>query len=184
MVTEFVLTKEAILRMFDIASIYPNPEGTGGERPKGPFDPIGPVAGRYNRFYAVALNPQPLPPREGPHPEPWRSAVLAQAIIEEAQMRYLYGAMLSDGHTNGLMNNAASLISEAVDWWCGTPPPKWPFPWPFPWPPPWRSELVQPEELVIAAVQFQKAAQFDGPLAGEFGAAADRLLEIGLEQMR
>ena len=178
--TEFVLTKEMLVRVFDLASIYPNPEGTGGERPKGPFDPIGPVAGRYNRFVSVALNPQPLPPVAGPFPEPWRSAALAQALIEEAQTQYLYGAMLGDGQANGLMSNAAGLISEAVDWWCGTPPPKWP----FPWPPPWRSELVQPEELIIAAVQFHKAALFDGPLAGEFAAAADRLLEVGLEQMR
>ena len=80
---EFVFSKSALVRLF---GFNPNPDDPG--EPHGPGSPVvhDSIA---DRIAWVLLNPQPLPPkvaagsRMGPRPEPWRSARLAQAVIDQ-----------------------------------------------------------------------------------------------------
>ena len=80
-----------------------------------PHGPVGP-AGR------VALNPQPLPPKEAMLRA---SAEVAHDIASAA------GSAEADGGEPG------RLVSQVIDDWCGTRPRPfpWPHPFPFPWPP-------------------------------------------------
>ena len=74
-------------------------------------------------------------------------------------------------------------ISEFVDDICGTKLPRWPLPWP--WPPKLDPTQIRPLDLLMAGVQFQKAADAmaDNPLQADFTGAADRLLETGLQRL-
>jgi hypothetical protein len=61
------LTKASMLSLLD-SIFYPNPDDSG------PIGPGGPVIRDtiLKDWLSVFLNPQPLPPKFEPHPEPWR----------------------------------------------------------------------------------------------------------------
>jgi hypothetical protein len=201
------LTKVTLVNLLD-SVLYPNPDDPDNPGdPKGPLDPIGPIAGSsYNlwqflsqillnpqplppgrvpdpwrRIAWLLLNPQPLPPVAGPHPDPWRSALLARAVIDQAVAQYRYAETLSEAQAERAVEGIRSSIREFVDDYCGTHPPRWPRPWP--WPPRMDSAQPRPIDLLVAGAQFQKAADFDNPLQTIFSFAADQLFETGLSRM-
>jgi hypothetical protein len=79
--------------------------------------PQGPEQGLGSSILdEVALNPQPLPPKE----------LIAAA---EVASQIAYAAAAAEAGGNG--GAAASIVASAVDDFCGTPP-RWPRPWPGP----------------------------------------------------
>ena len=71
-----------------------------------------------NRIDYVALNPQPLPPREG-------------FLVASAELAHEIGRLAVE--TDLVRGGGSDLVRELVDDWCGT---GWPRRWPFPWPGP------------------------------------------------
>jgi hypothetical protein len=103
----------------------------------------GPLT-RY-RWDRVALNPQPLPPRDPFFAE---AALMAHEVVGLAVESDLRGEFSAD------------VVYQLVDDWCGTPwPRKWPWPWPGPRPDegsspePWRVDVGR----AIGAVVFASA---------------------------
>ena len=74
-------------------------------------------------------------------------------------------------------------VGEFVDDYCGSGARRWPLPRPFPLG--LDPARLAPWDLLAAGAQFQKAADSvaDGPLKGDFAAAADRLLETGVRRL-
>lgn len=171
---DMMYSLESMVGLGDLLAYYPNPED-----PDDPWGPIGPVANIWQRLIIAALNPQPLPPREGPHPDPWRAVHNSRAVINQAVIRAQM-AELSGGDIGAYQESFRGNLNMLVDWWCGTPPRKWPFPWP---PPPWWHEGFRPDELVLAGLQFRIAAGLDTPFQSEFADAAARLMETGMGRM-
>jgi hypothetical protein len=139
------------------------------------------------------LNPQPLPPlwlfnpyllpsKAGPVPDPWLSAMVARAVIDQVVAQNRLAEVIGGSErAESAIEALRSQIGEFVDEYCGTGQPRrWPLPYPFPL-------GVEPVahasiDLLAAGAQFQKAADSvaEGPLQGDFSAAADRLLETGM----
>jgi hypothetical protein len=140
-----------------------------------------------NRVHQVLLNPQPLPPRArhsevlGPFPEPWRLALVARGMIEQAVAQHQWAQLLAgDEGAERSVRMIGQQVRNTIKDWCGTPPgPRWPFPWPPPF-----AEL-RAIDLLLAGVQFQRAADAlgDHPLQGELATAADQLMQTGLERL-
>jgi hypothetical protein len=159
-----------------------------------PYDPIDPDSpiGPIIRWSWVALNPQPLPPVASPVPDPWRlagafsqpwrAALLARTSIDRLIAAAQF-AEIAAGAAEAGQDAIRKRIAQLVDDFCGNRPPRWPFPWP--WPPKPDADHLGPVELVVIGAQFQKAADamVDNPLHADFSAAADQLLETGLERM-
>jgi hypothetical protein len=168
----FTFTKASLVKLLD-AVLYPNPDD--------PDSPIGPVT---RALTWILLNPQPLPPVAGPHPEPWRSAFLARMVIDQAVAQYRLAEILSTGEqSEKAFEVVRSVIHEFVDDYCGNRPLRWPFPWPLPLR--WETVQIGPLDLLTAGAQFQKAADAmaDKPLQANFSAAANQLFEAGLRRM-
>ncbi|MCX4958463.1 hypothetical protein [Streptomyces virginiae] len=154
------------------------PEMWDAINPHGPVFAAG-VAGvrSLDRSSEVALNPQPLPPREQ-----LRMAVLqtVKGVAETA-----IGA-----HQGG--RDAREILQAVGDDMCPTPPhPKipWPKNWPGPWPPgePFPIDLVDPQYATpavqaVAGLAFQGYADgiADEKLSAVFGELADRLFGAAL----
>jgi hypothetical protein len=135
--------------------------------------PHSPAVGRWTSgFDRVALNPQPLPPREGFE---LGAVDLAHEIVRIAVAEEARGG------------SAVSLVSEIIDDWCGTP---WPKKFPWPWPGPRRGEGPHPEPWdvatarVIGAVIFASVADrlADDKLAQTFSEGAERLAEAAVQR--
>ncbi|WP_430296557.1 hypothetical protein [Sinomonas sp. B1-1] len=132
--------------------------------------PHGPVNGR--RVESVALNPQPLPPKD-PHDIAVGAVSMANRVVHLAIEAQLRG------------ENPAGWVGELVEDWCGTPwPRRWPWPWPGPrpdegpFPEPWRIQ----EARIVGAIVFASAASRLGEsdLRSAFRDGAERLAEAGL----
>lgn len=168
----------------------------------GPWGPLGPVI--RDRLLWVLLNPQPLPPREGPEPDPWhrvsspvpdpwhsrlggipvpwRSASLVRLVIHQAVSQYQWvEVMVSAEQLDKSAEIIRSQIRRFVDEFCGTRPPR--VPWP--WPPKFDPKELHPLEFLVAGAVFQKTAEamVNGPLSNDVSAAADRLFETGLKRL-
>jgi len=122
---------------------------------------------------AVALNPQPLPPR---------SAFLAAVILEFTE-RMTDVCELADliprpgGEPGNII--VAGHVARFVDDICGNGLQiKWPFPWPAPQ---WFTETLSGADLIVMGTQFQQCAviAMDRDLARTFADAAHALLEAG-----
>lgn len=138
------------------------------------WDVIGPhVPLVRDRFSAVALNPQPLPP--GPPPD----AFLAEAGLMARNLVH----MALEADVRG--EDPVGFVREFIEDWCGTP---WPRKWPFPWPGPRPGEGPQPEpwrineaRVVGAVVLASYASRLgEGDLASSLAEGADRLAESAL----
>jgi hypothetical protein len=171
------LSRSTVFRLVDAIS-YPNPDDSG---PIGPGGPV--IRSPFREIDWVLLNPQPLPPkiatallkeRLGPQPEPWRVGVMTRSVI---------ASMLSEIPSAGehALRGVRTQLSDLVDDWCGTHPPRSPWPWP---PRPRRDSLFG-EELIVAGAQFGRMADtMSGhPLQEDFAAAAGQLFEAGLKQL-
>jgi len=137
----------------------------------------------------VMLNPQPLPPqpelqRSSSVPVPWRSALVARAVIDQSVAQYRFAEVMGGGeHSEGAIETIRRHIREFVDDYCGTGARRWPLPWPFPLG--LDPADLDPIDLLVAGAQFQKAADSvaDGPLQADYSAAADRLLKTGMQRL-
>lgn len=136
---------------------YPNPDDPG------PYGPGGSVMGE-----AVS--------RFRPPPQPWRADIAVNAIVERVMNQYQAAAIL--GAEGRALEVMGGYVSDVVDDWCPTRPkiPKWPFP-------PRRNGGFIAIELLAAGAQFQQAAVLDNAMSGIFAKAADRLFEVGLQQL-
>ncbi|MEW2139688.1 hypothetical protein AB0892_24425 [Streptomyces sp. NPDC005409] len=151
------------------------PELWDGIEPHGPlFAAAAAQVRSLDRRSDVALNPQPLPPRDL-----LRLAVLqtVKGVAESA-----IGA-----HQRG--GDAGEILREVGDDWCPTRPhPKipWPRNWPAPWPPgepfPIDPQYATPAVQAAAGLAFQGYA--DGiaaeKLSAVFAELADRLFDAAL----
>jgi len=172
---EFVFSKSALVRLF---GFNPNPDDPG--EPHGPGSPVvhDSIA---DRIAWVLLNPQPLPPkvaagsRMGPRPEPWRSARLARAVIDQITRELQIAEVAGRGEQGG--QAAQTRFAEFIDDFCGTRVPG------RPRPPHWVTPAATPEDLLTAAAQFQMAADGlgKGTLQTACETAADKLFETGLK---
>ncbi len=126
---------------------------------------------------AVALNPQPLPPR---------SAFLAAVILEFTE-RMTEVCELADliprpGGERGC-TIVAGHAARFVDDICGNGMKvRWPFPWPAPH---WFSESLSGADLIVMGTQFQQCGviAMDRDLARTFADAAHALLEAGAARL-
>lgn len=137
-------------------------------------------------FSWVYLNPQPLPPIAGPLPDPWTSAFVARSVIDQAIAQYHTVEQLPAEQAESGFAVVRSAINEFVLRWCDNePPPPPPFSVPWPFPPKFDTAQLRPVDLLVAGVQFQRAADFgsEHPLQADFSAAADQLLETGLQRL-
>jgi hypothetical protein len=175
------LSKTSFVKLIDLISrsnsgFQPNPDDSGDPgNPFGPYGPGGPVL--RDLIAAGLLNPGVI--RLRPPPQPYRSLLDAREVIDRAFSQYQFAEMLGGSEqSENIISATRSLIQEFVDG-CITGRPKWPRPR--------RLDAVelQPIDLVIAGVQFQKIADLavDNPLREDLGAAADKLLEVGLNRL-
>jgi hypothetical protein len=101
--------------------------------------PQGPVV-LNDRLARVALNPQPLPPRE--------ALTVGAAMMAREVARLAVETDLQGG-------SASAWLAEFIDDWCGTPwPHKWPWPLPGPGPDPDPHPWDVATSRVIGAVVF------------------------------
>jgi hypothetical protein len=187
----FNISKASLIALFD--DLYPNPDDPGDpSNPLGPYGPIGPVISWALRQISwVLLNPQPLPPGPdpwrvaGPIPQPWRSALLGRAVIDRLVAEAQFAEVTTRTERSEAGHDAIrSRITQLVDEFCGTKPVRWPLPWP--WPPRLDAARLGPVDLLVIGAQFQKTADamVDNPLQADFSAAADRVLETGLQRLQ
>lgn len=148
---------------------------TGRVRPRdddpGPWGPIGPIIRTIRQIEHLL----------GPFPEPWRLALTARSMIEQAVAQHQWAQVLAgEEGAERSVRVIGRQLRETVNDWCGTPPgPRWPFPWPPPF------ARLGPVDLLLAGLQFQRAAAAlgDHPLRDEVGAAADQLMRTALERL-
>lgn len=166
------------------AGYYPNPDDAGDpNNPFGPYGPGGPVlrrlleVQRLRGLDRVALNPQPLPPKE------ILAAALAQSVTDHVAQLHALADMLAGDVAEDLRNGGLRFLDEFGEW-CGTmtrreliaalirrllgkrPPPP-------PEPEPWWDERLDAADLITIGVQMQAA----------FGQIADERLAGSLEQV-
>jgi hypothetical protein len=183
---KITLTKTSLANLLD-SVLYPNPDDPGD--PNNPFGPYGPGGPVMQKWLWVLLNPQPLPPGPDPFqrfswamlnpqplppgPDPYRSAVLARAMIGRAVSQQQFAEVLENGQSDHSIGAIGAQISEFIDDYCGTRPPRRPGPRP------------RALDLLIAGAQFQKAADTmnDNPLQTVFSTAADQLFNAGLTRL-
>ncbi len=196
-----VLRQKLISVLSSLSGFYPNPD----DAPKpGPWDPIirkafakylgphpdpwrsGPfpdpwrIAGRHSATFdllaSVALNPQPLPPRESIVIEVARQAVDRFTLAQE-----IADLTTDAGGERGIII-VGGKISQFVDDYCGTV-----FPKRFPIPPPKGTDddRFSGTELILAGVQFLNGVQntSNEGLRGEFQKAGERLVDEGLKRL-
>lgn len=144
--------------------------------------PMGPKYGvtvfRASKASEVELNPQPLPPRQ--------ELALASARVAHE----IAGAAIAAEAAGS--ESAGSIISRAIDDWCGTPHGHRPIPWPGPWPFPWLSQngVHEPDphpwdvatSRIVGALTFAAvAAQLEeGEVREALVSGAEQLVEAGL----
>lgn len=129
------------------------------------------------RIDSVALNPQPLPPREAFALEFARAAVDRLLLIQETA-----DAIASNGDRQGIIV-VGGRISELVDEICGTNfPKKFPIP-PRPGPDP--DPRLTGTELVLIGSHFLATSGIvaNEQLRNEFTTAGERLVNEGLNRI-
>jgi len=149
-------------------------------------EPTGPGGPVLDWWQWVLLNPQPLPPREtwGPLPDPWRWALAVRAELARTVDQFEQaGIIVVGGDVERAVEMTGRTVSRLVDDFCGTPPR--PRPFPGPWGPRLGSEPLSGRSLMVAAAQFEQAAESlgDHPLTGVLDDAAGRLFETGAERL-
>jgi hypothetical protein len=137
------------------------------------YDVIG---GGQNLADKVALNPQPLPPRER------FITTLGEALIDRAeQLAEAAGAIGSRGEEQGIIV-VGGYVNRLVDDWCGTGyRPKWPFPGPPPW---WFVQEVAARDTLILAATLHHGAQqaYDPVTQRALEEGAEKLVQSGLNR--
>jgi hypothetical protein len=134
--------------------------------------PHSPAIRAAARFDRVALNPQPLPPRD--------AFVVGAAEVAHEIVRKAVDIEAGGGSSRG-------YVSEAIDDFCGTPPwpRKIPLPWPWPEPDPspwWQTVDVRAAQVVAAIVFASAAARLqDEEFRSVFAEGAERLAAAAVD---
>jgi hypothetical protein len=125
----------------------------------------------------VALNPQPLPPRER------FVTALGEALVARAEQLGEVATAFGDrGEERGIII-VGGYVGQLVDDWCGTGfRPRWPFPGPPPW---WFSQEVSARDILTLGASLHRASReaFDPSIGRALDEQADRLAQVGLERM-
>lgn len=120
----------------------------------------------------------------GSPPGTWVWASTTRAVITAHLDRFtMAGIIIVSGDTEHPVQVITKSLSTVVDELCGTPPHKGPFP--ALWGPLLDTGTLHPVNLVIAGIQFQKAADAlqDHPLHDALDQAAERLLGEGFNRL-
>lgn len=139
-----------------ISSLHPEGEDA--------IHPHGPVL--RTRGELVALNPQPLPPRE------------VRAAIDLA--KHLSHAALEAELSGERSARAEAFLVEMIDDWCGVP---WPRKWPWPWPGPRPDEGPHPDPWIPGQPDPWSVAQARVAAALVFASVGARLGEGSLRNV-
>lgn len=137
-----------------------------------------PVSQRWDRFSAVALNPQPLPPKE-------RFAVAVTDAMLSQVVHLANAAELAGGDSGGNLLRRAVTMLQDWDELC----PRWPK-WPKNWPPPpdppdWLGDEMSPVAHFLAATRVLAAADavYDESIASTMSELGDRQFDYSLSRM-
>ena len=143
----------------------------GGIRPEAwdAIIPHGPVL--RSPLERVALNPQPLPPKEA-------------FLVSAADLANEITRIAVELDVRG--ESPVGFVNELIEDWCGTP---WPRKWPWPWPGPRPDQGPQPDPWDVAAARVVGAIVLanvgsrlgEGELSGALLAGAERLAEVATE---
>lgn len=177
---------------------FPNPDNP---TPPGPWDPVirwalqrtfwvfgpgDPDPWRWGRalgqqpdpWVMAGLNPQPLPPRV------MFFSILAHEMTGRAlSIQETADVINSQGERQGIII-VGGYVSRFTDDICGNGfPLPWQFPPPRPW---WYPEEVSGLDLVVAGMQFEKAASqtYSCELKQAFADAGAKLTAVGLSRMQ
>ena len=182
---------------------YPNPDDPG--EPRGPWGPvIRQVQGRLRLLgphpepWRAVMGPFPEPWRQitGPYPEPWRqvmlnpqplpprwavASALAEVMIDQTLQLGALAQALPEEAGDSVRAHNRTTLERFVDDYCGNgihvfPPPKHgtgPVPPDEPYP-------IGPLEILTVGMKFSGAAA----LSPELGAAAEQLIERGMQQLQ
>lgn len=138
------------------------------------FDLIG---GGLRPGDLVALNPQPLPPRER------FILALGEAVVARAeQLAEATSAIGDQGEERGIII-VGGYVGRLVDDWCGTGyRPRWPFPGPPPW---WFQQEVSARDILTLGASLHQASReaFHLVVGRALDEQADKLAQVGLERM-
>jgi len=125
----------------------------------------------------VALNPQPLPPRQA------FLVALARTLVARAELlQEITGAMARMGEQQGEII-VYGYVSRLCDEFCGTGfRLRWPFPGPRPH---WFARELDGIDLVVMATQFDDAARqrFEGGLRASLHEAGVKFVDAGLTRL-
>ncbi|MEO5651060.1 MAG: hypothetical protein ABIR03_14215 [Ginsengibacter sp.] len=172
--TSFISRKKFISLASQLSNIYnPNPDDP---EPVGPWGPVIRQAYQFSKLSWVALNPQPLPPKEV------IAMNLARQVIDRAGlMNEIANGVNSNGEKQGIII-VSGYISRFIDD-CGNgvikikiPKRRGPVPNPDPDP------TLQPIDFIMMGLQFQAEANATGDegLKKVFADAAGKLLDKGI----
>jgi len=141
----------------------------------GMYDVIG---GGHSLGDEVALNPQPLPPREA------FLIAAARAVIRRAELlQEVAGAMFDEGSERGIII-VGGYTSRFSDDWCGT---EFRLRWPLPGPRPnWFADELDGIDLLVVATQFEQAAKeaFSWELRDHLTKVRERFTEAGMSRLQ
>jgi hypothetical protein len=131
-------------------SFYDDPRfGRGDPGPGRRIDRVGgPLP---DPWVEVALNPQPLPPKER-HALAIADAHL-QDILQLDRIGGLFGGEAAERAEKRALGFVAELDELCPRW------PRWPKHWPPPPPPPWGEEEMNPAALFLYGTRFLAAAE-------------------------
>jgi hypothetical protein len=198
----FTLTKKSLVSLLGSVFGRPHPDDPGDpSNPWGPYGPVGPWI-RPLHYWGM-LNPQPLPPIDGPLPDPWRWGAFALpwklgpvpdpwrfAFV----IRTMIGTILSQHQLAEALSGESGKSTEAMgkrinlvaDWICGNEPISILIPVPPGPPGDDEPRPIHPEEVLAAAVQFQLTARQlrRHPIHVKLAQAADHLLKVGVEGLK
>lgn len=122
----------------------------------------------------VALNPQPLPPRES------HALRLADTILHDVLALDRTGRLLGGEAEERTLKSALNMVSE-VDEICPRWP-RWPKNWPPPPPPPWERDEMNPTELLLFGLRVLAASQLaaQGQVRESLDALGTKLLNLSM----
>lgn len=142
-----------------------------------PHGPVQRLATASSLADEVALNPQPLPPREELQ---FAAATVAGEIAAAA-----IGAEAA-----GMGEEAHRIVDQAIDEWCGTGTGHHRFPWPHPWPVPWYLQDPEPQQWAVETARLVGALTLastasrmtSGPARDALAHGAEQLAEAALSR--
>jgi hypothetical protein len=135
-----------------------------------PHGPVQRIASASSLADEVALNPQPLPPREELQ---FAAARVANEIASAA----------ISAEAAGMGEEAHRIVDAAIDDWCGTGTGHHHFPWPHPWPVPWHLQDPDPHQSAIATARLVGALTLASTASRMDGGHAKDALAHGAEQL-